>query len=298
MPLEPAPLRVGPGTIPAQAGIGLRAVHYSEVLECKPSVGWFEVHSENFFSAGGKHFYFLEQLLEHYPFSFHGVGLGLGSTDPLSTTHLSKLKKITDCYQPALVSDHLCWGAAGGIHLNDLLPMPYTAEALQHMIERVARVQDFLGRQILIENVSSYLEFEMSDITEWEFVTELAQRSGCGLLLDINNIYVNARNHNIDAATYINHIPKSLVQEIHLAGFTIDSLKDSDGNKNGEILIDTHSRPVCDDVWALYAQAIQRLGPVPTLIEWDLDIPPLAILLAEAQHAETILEKQRHALVA
>jgi uncharacterized protein (UPF0276 family) len=298
MSLEPAPPRVGPGTIPAQAGIGLRAPHYFEVLESKPRTGWLEVHSENFFSAGGKHFYFLEQLREHYPFSFHCVGLGLGSIDPLNLTHLSKLKNLTDRYQPALVSDHICWGAAGGIHLNDLLPLPYTEEALQHMVERVAQVQDFLGRQILLENVSSYLEFAVSDIPEWEFVSELAQRSGCGVLLDINNIYVNARNHGISAETYIDHIPQALVQEIHLAGFTVNPLTDDAGNLNGEILIDTHSRPVYDAVWVLYERALQRLGPVPTLIEWDVDIPPLATLLAEAQHAETLLERQRRALVA
>jgi uncharacterized protein (UPF0276 family) len=288
MTSEPARSCVGPGTIPAQAGIGLRAPHYSEVLETRPAVGWLEVHSENFFSDGGNHFYYLEQLLAHYPFSFHGVGLALGSTDPLSIRHLSKLKKLVDRYQPALVSDHICWGAANGIHLNDLLPMPYTGEALRHMIGRVGEVQDFLGRQILIENVSSYLEFEVSDIPEWEFVSELAQRSGCGILFDINNIYVNARNHGIDARTYIDHIPEALVQEIHLAGFTVNTLED-----DGEILIDTHSRPVCDEVWALYEQAIQRLGPIPTLIEWDLDIPPLDTLLAEARHADDILEKQR-----
>ena len=290
----PTPHSVGPVTIPAQAGIGLRAPHYNEVLESKPAIGWLEVHSENFFSAGGTHFYFLEQLRANYPFSFHGVGLALGSTDPLSIPHLTKLKKIVERYQPSLVSDHNCWGSANGIYLNDLLPMPYTEEALKHMVKQVSQAQDFLGRQILIENVSSYLEFEVSDIPEWEFVAELAKRADCGVLLDVNNIYVNACNHGIDAETYINHIPAHLVQEIHLAGFTIDSLPDG----AGEILIDTHSRPVCDDVWALYRQTIQRLGPVPTLIEWDSDIPPFATLLEEAQRAEMILEKQRRALVA
>lgn len=298
MSLEPTPSCVGPGTIPAKAGIGLRAAHYADVLNSKPDIGWLEVHSENFFSEGGRHFYFLEQLLQYYPFSFHGVGLALGSSDPLSITHLTKLKTIVDRYQPALVSDHICWGAAGGIHLNDLLPMPYTEEALNHMSDRVAQVQDFLGRQILIENVSSYLEFVVSDIPEWEFVATLAQRSGCAILLDINNIYVNARNHGIDAEAYINNVPAKLVQEIHLAGFTVNPLTDQNGNRSGEILIDTHSRPVCDEVWALYDQALQRLGPVPSLIEWDLDIPPLTTLLAEAQHADALLEKQRRALVA
>lgn len=290
----PTPQSVGPMTIPAQAGIGLRAPHYQDVLTAKPAVGWLEVHSENFFSAGGTHFYYLEQLRSDYPFSFHGVGLALGSTDPLKQEHLEKLKNIVDRYQPGLVSDHICWGAVNGIYLNDLLPLPYTEEALKHMVNRVCQVQDFLGRQILVENVSSYLEFEVSDIPEWEFVTELATRADCGILLDVNNIYVNACNHGIGAETYINYVPPQRVKEIHLAGFSVNSLPDN----GGEILIDTHSRPVCAEVWALYDQTIQRLGTVPTLIEWDLEIPPLTTLLEEAQHAEMILEKQRRALVA
>lgn len=282
---------VGPGSIPARAGIGLRGPHYKNVLESLPEVGWLEVHSENYFSAGGRHLYFLEQLRPHYPLSLHGVGLSIGSVDPLSETHLGKLKMLIERFEPALVSEHICWGSAGGRNLNDLLPLPYTEEALRHMVERVSRVQDYLGRRILVENVSSYLEFKISAIPEWEFVSQLAQRADCGILLDINNIYVNACNHGFAAEQYLDAIPGHLVQEIHLAGFTVNKIE------NSEILIDTHSRPVCDDVWQLYRQAMHAFGPIPTLIEWDSDLPALPVLLAEAAKAEAIMET-RGALVA
>ena len=269
--------------IPARAGIGLRAQHYMDVLETRPSIGWLEVHSENYFGAGGQPHYFLEQFRARYPLSLHGVGLSLGSTDALDYAHLDKLKALIARYQPGLVSEHLCWGSVGGRYLNDLLPLPYTEEALRHICERICRTQDFLGRQILIENVSSYLQFAQSTIPEWEFVAAVAQTTGCGILLDVNNIYVNAVNSSFDPLIYLQAIPVEAVQEIHLAGF----------DSNGECLIDTHGKPVCDAVWALYREALERFGNVPTLIEWDTDIPELAVLLEEARKADAILEKNR-----
>lgn len=276
---------LGPSSIPARAGIGLRAEHYIEVLETLPAIGWLEVHSENYFGAGGKPLHFLKRIRAHYPLSLHGVGLSMGSTDPLNTAHLAKLKDLIRRFEPALVSEHLSWGSVGGRYLNDLLPLPYTEEALRHMVERVSKVQDYLGRQILIENISSYLQYQISTIPEWEFLAELARRSGCGLLLDVNNIYVSARNHGFDARTYLQAIPMDRVQEIHLAGFTVNRFED------GEILIDTHNRPVSQAVWGLYRLAVQRFGPIPTLIEWDTDLPPLAVLLDEAHQADAILEE-------
>jgi uncharacterized protein (UPF0276 family) len=234
----------------------------------------------------------LAQIRVNYPLSLHGVGLSLGSTDPLNLRHLNKLKELIQRFEPALVSEHVSWGSVDGRYHNDLLPLPYTEEALAHIVERVSRVQDYLGRQILLENVSSYLEYTVSTIPEWEFVAELTQRTGCGLLLDINNIYVNARNHGFAADTFLYAIPRNLVQEIHLAGFTINAFND------GEILIDTHSRPVCDEVWALYRKAIRYFGAIPTLIEWDADLPSLRVLLDEARQADKIMLEERHVCVA
>jgi len=269
--------------VPARAGIGLRAQHYMDVLETRPSIGWLEVHSENYFDAGGQSHYFLEQLRARYPLSLHGVGLSLGSTDALDYAHLGKLKALIARYQPGLVSEHLCWGSVGGHFLNDLLPLPYTEEALRHVCERIFRTQDFLGRQILIENVSSYLQFAQSTIPEWEFVAAVAQTTGCGILLDVNNIYVNAVNCSFNPLIYLQAIPLEAVQEIHLAGF----------DSNGECLIDTHGKPVCDAVWVLYREALERFGNIPTLIEWDTDIPELPGLLEEARKADAILEENR-----
>jgi uncharacterized protein (UPF0276 family) len=281
----------GTGPIPAKAGIGLRAQHYREVLERRPAVAWLEVHSENYFGDGGAPLYYLERIRAHYLLSLHGVGLSLGSTDPLNIGHLNKLKMLIERFEPALVSEHLSWSSIGGRHLNDLLPLPYTEEALAHMVARVAEVQERLGRQILVENPSTYLQYEFSVIPEQEFISELARRSGCGILLDVNNLYVSAVNHGFDAQNYLRAIPPELVQEVHLAGFTVNRFAD------GEILIDTHSRAVAAEVWTLYRQALRRLGPVPTLIEWDTDIPPLDVLLEEAHRADILLE-ERHALVA
>jgi uncharacterized protein (UPF0276 family) len=271
--------------IPAQAGIGLRAAHYQEFLHRRPRVGWLEAHSENYFVAGGPSHRVLERVREHYPLSLHGVGLSLGSADPLDRTHLARLDGLVRRYDPALVSEHLSWGSIDGRHLNDLLPMPYTEEALSLMIERVSATQEYLGRQILIENISSYIEFECSTIPEAEFLNTLANRAGCGILLDVNNLYVNERNHGGDARAFIDTITPRHVGEIHLAGHNVNRYGDRD------VLIDTHGTKVVDDVWSLFAYALRCLGPRPTLIEWDTDVPPLGVLVAEADKANSLLEQ-------
>lgn len=262
-----------------RAGIGLRAPHYQSMLATKPVLPFLEVHSENFFGDGGQPLRYLARFRQDYPISTHGVGLSLGSTDPLDPAHLHRLKRLVEMVDPILVSEHLCWVGAGGRFLNDLLPIPYTEESLDHVVRRVEQVQDFLGRRILVENVSSYLEFAESSIPEWEFVAEVSRRAGCGILLDVNNIHVNACNHGFDARTYIDAVPPAAVGEIHLAGF----------EDTGRMLIDTHGAPVCDAVWALYAYALKRTGVVPTLIEWDTDIPALEVLLGEARKADACL---------
>jgi uncharacterized protein (UPF0276 family) len=254
------------------------------VLAARPDVAFLEVHSENYFGAGGLPLAVLDQVRGDYPVSLHGVGLSLGSTDPLAARHLGKLKALTARIEPVFVSDHLSWSSVEGRFLNDLLPLPYTEESLEHVCRRVDAVQSALQRPILVENPSSYLQFAASTIPEAEFLGELALRTGCGVLLDVNNIYVSATNHGFDARRYLDAIPVHAVGEIHLAGFT---RRDTD---LGEVLIDTHSRPVDDAVWALYAYSLRRLGPVPTLVEWDTDLPPLATLVAEAKSAERLQE--------
>ena len=266
------------------AGIGLRAVHHHEVLEQRPRVGWFEAHSENYFAQGGSLPRILGRIREIYPLSLHGVGLSIGSTDPLDRTHLAALARLIRDSEPRFVSEHLSWSSVGGRFTNDLLPLPYTEEALRHMIDRVRQVQDFLGRRILIENVSSYLQFNCSTLREWEFLGALAHESGCGLLLDVNNVYVSAINHGFDARTYLKHIPRAAVQEMHLAGHSARRI----GAR--EVLVDTHDGPVCEAVWDLYVAAVARFGPVPTLIEWDSNIPALDLLAAEAHKADRITE--------
>jgi uncharacterized protein (UPF0276 family) len=274
---------VGTGPVPAYAGIGLRSAHVHEILETRPALGWVEVHSENYFGRGIPRHY-LERIRASYPVSLHGVGLSVGSTDPLNSDHLAALRELVDDIEPLFVSEHLSWSSVGGRYLNDLLPLPYTEEALAHVVTRITEIQERLGRQILIENISSYLQFDQSAIPEWEFLAELSNRSGCAVLLDVNNIYVSASNHGFDAYRYLQAIPVRAVREMHLAGFT---RKTFDG---GEILIDTHNRRVVPEVWRLYEAAIARFGAVPTLIEWDSDLPPLAVLLDEARQAQTILE--------
>lgn len=264
---------------PSRAGIGLRTPHYQAMLQTRPPVSFLEVHSENFFGDGGQPLRYLTRFREDYPVSSHGVGLSLGSADPVNPVHLQKLKRLVDLIEPTLVSEHLCWVGVDGRYLNDLLPLPYTEESLAHVVDQVDRVQSYLGRRILVENVSSYLQFVESTIPEWEFVREVARRAGCGILLDVNNIHVNAVNHGFDAHTFIDAIEPGSVGEIHLAGF----------QDTGELLIDTHGDLVSDPVWQLYRHALARLGPVPTLIEWDIDIPPLEVLLGEAAKADRML---------
>lgn len=276
-----------PLPIPAAAGIGLRGPHQARFLEEPPPARWLEAHSENYFAEHGVAFATLEQIRRDYALSLHGVGLSVGSVDPLDRAHLESLRRLVARVEPGLVSEHLSWGSIGGRHLNDLLPLPYTEEALAHVTARIEQVQQFLGRQILIENVSSYLEYASSAMREWEFVVAVAERSGCRLLLDVNNVYVSARNHGFAASEYVDAIPPALVGEIHLAGHTVQRYDQHD------ILVDTHDAHVCDEVWALYARAIARFGPTPTLIEWDSKLPAIEVLLAEANKAERVLERQR-----
>lgn len=279
------------GTIPAQAGIGLRASHHEVIGSERPRIAWLEAHSENYFADGGSQIEHLSKARALYPLSLHGVGLSLGSTDPLDPMHLRKLKRLVDWSEPTFVSEHLSWGSVEGTFLNDLLPLPYTDEALEHMIDRVDQLQNYLGRQILIENISTYLQFNGVQLREWEFLAALARESGCGLLVDVNNVYVSACNHGFDAYRYLSAVPREYVQELHLAGHSINRY----GNR--DILIDTHSAPVCEAVWHLYAHALACFGPLPTLIEWDADIPALDVLVAEAEKANGILERT-HAVAA
>ncbi len=227
----------------------------------------------------------LDRIRADYPLSLHGVGLSLGSTDPLARPHLDKLATLIARVEPALVSEHLCWSGVAGLHFNDLLPLPFTGEALAHVCSRVEEVQDYLGRQIAVENVSAYVAFDDSTMPEWEFVAAVVRRTGCKLLLDVNNVYVNAVNHGFDADAYLAAMPGEAVAEIHLAGF----------DATGPCLIDTHSARVAPEVWALYQRTIARIGPRPTLIEWDVDLPEFAVLEAEAATAEAMLA-ERHAV--
>lgn len=275
------------GPIPARAGIGLRAAHHQRVIEERPPVAWVEVHAENFFADGGPQLRLLEQIRRDYPLSIHGVGLGLGTTDPLDRRHLARLRRLVERFEPGLVSEHLCWGAIDGRHHNDLLPLPQTEEALRHCVARVAEAQDALGRRLAIENVSSYVRFADSTLDEWEFVAAVARESGCALLLDVNNVYVNAGNHGFDPVRYLHALPAEAVVEIHLAGHSVE--------RHGlrELRVDTHDRRVCDEVWKLYGLALERFGARPTLIEWDTHLPALEVLLEEAATAERLLEGSR-----
>jgi uncharacterized protein len=279
------------GSIPARAGIGLRAKHHADIGRAGASIGWLEAHSENYFGDASAALDALMRARALYPVSLHGVGLSIGSTDALSLAHLRALGELVARVEPALVSEHLSWSSAGGRFTNDLLPLPYTSEALQHMILRVGQVQDALGRQILIENVSSYLRFADEELTEWEFLAELAAASGCGVLLDVNNVYVNSRNHGFDPLVFLNAIPPAVVCEIHLAGHSMRMI----GGQT--VLIDTHDGLVAPAVWDLYREAVRRFGAVPTLIEWDADLPPLEVLVGEAEKADDVV-RSLHAAAA
>ena len=270
---------------PAKAGVGLRAPHFEALAARLPALSFLEVHSENYFADGGPAVAWLERFRAEYAVSLHGVGLSLGSADPLDSEHLALLARLAARIEPALVSEHLCWSSIGGQHLNELLPLPYSEEVLAHVCGRVAEVQDRLGRTILVENVSSYVRFASSTIPEGEFVAEVARRTGCGVLLDLNNAWVNAVNHGTDAREFVAAIAPASVGEIHLAG--------CEATPHGHV--DTHGAPVFPEVWLLFEEAIARMGPVPTLVEWDRDIPELDVLLAEAAKADAILAAAAHA---
>ena len=276
------PVRAQP--IPTSVGIGLRPAHVAHVLHHRPAVPFFELHSENLFCAGGVLWDAFDALRRDYPVSLHGVGLSLGSAEPLDPAHLAALRALVQRTEPALVSEHVCWGAIGGRHYNDLLPLPYTEEALELMVARVGQLQETLGRRVLVENVSSYIHFSHSTLSEWKFLAALTARSGCGLLLDVNNVYVNSVNHGFDAQRFIDGIPAAAVGELHLAGFTRKQ------GLGGELLIDSHDQRVDAAVWALYGYTLARLGAKPTLIEWDQHLPDFAVLEDEARLATEHLD--------
>jgi hypothetical protein len=263
----------------------LRAAHYKEVIETHPAVGWLEVHPENFF-GGGAHRHFLGKAREAYPVSLHAVGLSLGSTERVSRDHLRQIKELIAIYEPFQVSDHASWSLSGNAHLNDLLPLPYTEESLSCLCRNIEETQEFLGRRILLENPSTYLAYKASDMSEWEFLNAAAARTRCGLLLDVNNIYVQSRNHGFDPFEYLCGIDGNVIDEIHLAGHTEKKMPDG-----STVLIDTHNSVVRPEVWELYGYAVERFGRVATLIEWDQDLPPLIVLVAEANRAAAIIEK-------
>jgi len=283
MPL-PSPRQVfANGPIPARAGIGLKFEHIREIIETKPAVAWFEVHAENYMSAGGPSIQALEDIRSHYPISVHGVGLSLGGAESLDRAHLQRLKTLVKRFEPGLVSEHLAWCASGGAFLNDLLPLPYNEESLAKVAAHVDELQGALDRTILIENPSLYAGFRGSEMTEPAFLNEIAKRTGCGLLLDVNNVFVSASNLGFDPYGYLRELDMAPVGEIHLAGHHVRPLGDR------VIRIDDHGSPVGDDAWDLFSRALQRTGPIPALIEWDTNIPALDILLAEAGRAQQAL---------
>ena len=261
-------------------GLGLRKDHYEEILATRPPVDWFEIISENYMVAGGKPLHYLDRIRAHYPMVMHGVSLSIGSSDPLDQDYLNRLAALIERVEPAWVSDHLCWTGVGGHNYHDLLPLPYTEEAVRHVAGRVEQVQERLGRRILLENLSSYVTFVDSALSEWEFLSAVCEAADCLILLDVNNIYVSACNHGFDPEDYLAGVPPERVWQIHLAGHTSDP--------SGRILIDTHDMPVRDEVWALYEKAAARFGPVSTMIERDDRIPPLGELLDELDHARTL----------
>lgn len=270
--------------IPARAGVGLKPEHYEAILDTRPDIGWFEVHPENYMGDGGAPHHFLSRLRADYPISFHGVGLSIGSAGPLDNTHLMRLAKLMARYEPAMFSEHLAWSTHDDAYLNDLLPLPYSRETLDVVCRHVDEVQRSLGRRMLLENPSTYIAFETSEMSETEFLGEIARRTGCGLLLDVNNVFVSATNNGFDPVAYIDAFPVAHVGEIHLGGHA-----EAEDDLGSPLLIDAHDREVKGDVWALYRQAIARAGAVLTLIEWDNDVPAWPVLYAEARRAEALL---------
>jgi len=274
-------------TIPSRAGAGFRTCHARDVLEGMPEVAWFEVHPENYMVSGGPRLKILQRLRADYPISFHGLALSLGGFERPDREHLKALKSLIERFEPGLVSEHLAWSALEGAYFADLLPVPYTRGALQILIRNISEVQEFLGRPILIENPAQYLQLPEQDMDETEFIMAAAQRTGCGLLFDVNNLYVSQQNLGIDAGRYVESLDIDLIGEIHLAGFGIDHFRGAD------ILIDSHSDLVSKDVWNLFERLLERAGPRPTLVEWDNDIPDWAILEGEVKKADEILSRNR-----
>ena len=273
--------------LPACAGVGFKAEHADEILGGKASVGWFEIHPENYMVAGGPRLAMLADVCAQYPVSMHGVGLSLGGGDPLDARHLADLKRLVDRFNPAMVSEHIAWSSHEGLYMADLLPTPMTKTSLDHLVAAIDTVQSHIARRILIENPTSYLPLPQNSISELDFIIEAARRSGCGLLIDVNNIYISAHNLGFNAEAFVDGIPADLVGEVHLAGH------ERDANDQDSILIDTHSRPVADPVWALFDRLIARIGPKPTLIEWDNDVPSWPVLQHEAALADTRLNAVR-----
>ncbi|MGD9068968.1 MAG: DUF692 domain-containing protein [Methyloceanibacter sp.] len=262
-------------------GLGLRPEHYDEILSGDPNVDWFEVISENYMIPGGKPLRILDEIRERYPIVMHGVSLSIASTAPLDVDYLTELKTLADRVDPKWVSDHLCWTGVHGVNLHDLLPIPYTQEALNHVVDRVSRVQDFLGRRLTLENVSSYVTFAESEMSEWEFVSEVARRADCWLLFDVNNVYVSAHNHGFSTRDFLHGVPRDRIVQFHLAGHSHE----------GDHIVDTHDHPVCDQVWDFYRQTVSQVGPVSTMIERDDNIPPLAEVVAELDVARRIAKE-------
>jgi uncharacterized protein (UPF0276 family) len=259
-------------------GVGLRTAHYQEILDSAPPVDWFEALTENYLVPGGKPLYYLEQIRSRFPVVLHGVSLSIGGADPLERDYLKQLKALAERIEPAWISDHLCWTGLNGRNLHDLLPLPYTEEAVLHVSDRLQTVQDFLGRRLLIENVSSYLTYTDSCMSEWEFLSAVAERADCLILLDINNVFVSSFNHDFDPHEYLRGVPARRVQQFHIAGH----------RNYGDYIVDTHDEPVIPPVWELYAGACRRFGTVSTMIERDDNIPPLSELLVELDHARRI----------
>jgi uncharacterized protein len=274
--------------LPERAGLGLKPEHYSEIHEGRPDVGFFEVHAENYMGAGGPPHRHLEAIAERYPLSLHGVGLSIGGEDNLDREHLARLRRLADRYRPASFSEHLAWSTHDSAYLNDLLPLPYTEATLERVARHVGEAQEAVGQRLLLENPSTYVLFEESTIDEIDFLARVAARSGCGLLLDVNNVMVSAVNHRLDPVAYLDRFPAELVGEIHLAGY--DEAVDGAGDR---LLIDAHGSPVKPDVIALYRHALRRNGPVATLIEWDNDVPSFEVLFAEARKADAMLAEER-----
>ncbi len=266
------------------AGIGLRFPHHQAVIDTRPAISWFEVHTENYM-GGGTPLRYLETIRQDYPLSLHGVGLSLGSAEGLDAAHLERLRRTVERLEPGLVSEHLSWSVVGGTYLADLLPLPMTEEALAVVCRHVEQVQACLKRRILVENPSTYLQFRHSTIPEWELLARVAERTGCGILCDVNNIFVSACNHGWDASAYLAALPPAAIGEIHLAGHAVRKLEDG-----RTLRIDDHGSRVAPEVWALYAEALARFGAVPTLVEWDTAVPPLEVLIDEAARAAALLE--------